>query len=376
MNQTQLRKYVSRLLMPVSFLFPVKKNRVIFKSYDDKYNCSPKYLCEHLLKSYNTDFDLVYVTADSETEDMLTKKGIKACRGMSLKYLIYMFTAKFIVVNHNFPEYLPKKKSQILINTWHGGGSYKRLIDNHTTVQEYANIDKFISSCKSFSKNNLENDFFIKKQQLFEIGMPRNDIFFQKNDEITRRIKSTLNIAEDKKIILYAPTFRASHKKEHISSDFKKIIDACNEKFGGEFVLVNRDHRFSLENGDMDINDKFVYEASFIQDTQELIYASDVIITDYSSIMWDASFSGHPCFIYAYDLEDYYKIWDFYTPIEEWPYPVGKTIDELVDKILSFDENEYNKNVELHHKALGSFENGNACEQVAQFMLNNIRKNK
>ncbi len=374
MDKTKLRKSLSDFLRPIACLFPIKKNRVIFKSYDDKYNCSPKYICEYILKNCSDKFDLVYVTSDKSTEKYLTEKGVKVCRSLTLKYFLYMFTAKFIIVNHNYPEYLPKRKQQILINTWHGGGSYKRLIDNHTTPQEYAHIDKFISSCKSFSKHNLTDDFFIKKEQLFEIGMPRNDLFFTNRPDILKKVKNELGVPENKKIILYAPTFRASHKKEHLSSDFKKIVDACCNKFGGEFVFVNRDHRFSLENNSEEINDNFIYESNKITDTQELIYASDIVITDYSSVMWDASFSGHPCFIYAYDLEDYYKIWDFYTPIEEWPFPVGKTIDELVDRINSFHKSEYDRNVELHHKALGSFETGNACKQTVDYMIECIQK--
>lgn len=374
MNNSKIRNILSIILKPIAYIFPIKKNRIIFKSYDDKYNCSLKYICEYIMQNCNNKFDLIYVTSDKKSEEYLKDKSIKVCKSLTLKYFIYMFTSKFIIVNHNIPQYFPKKKSQILINTWHGGGSYKRLIDNHTTPEEYAKTDKFISSCKSFSKHNLEKDFFIKKEQLFEIGLPRNDLFFTDRPDIIKKVKNELGIPESKKIILYAPTFRASHKKEHLSADFKKIINSCNKKFGGEFVFVNRDHRFSLENNGNEINDDFIYESNIITDTQELIYASDIIITDYSSLMWDASFSGHPCFIYAYDLDDYYKIWDFYTPIEEWPFPVGKTINELVDKIISFDENEYNKNVELHHKALGSFETGTACKKVAEYMINKISR--
>lgn len=372
MDTSKLRILVSSIIKPISCLFPVKSNRVLFKSYDDKYNCSPKYLCEYIIHNCREEFEPVYVTFDDKATEYLKSKNVKVCKALTLKYFIYMFTSKFIVVNHNIPQYFPKKKSQIIINTWHGGGSYKRLIDNHTTPEEYASTDKFISSCRSFSKNNLQEDFFIKKEKIFEVGLPRNDLFFTNKPDIKDRIKQELGISKEKKIILYAPTFRASHKKEHLSSDFKRIVDACNKKFRGEFVFVNRDHRFSLENNSDEKNEKFIYESNKITDTQELIYASDIIITDYSSVMWDASFSDHPCFIYAYDLEDYYKIWDFYTPIEEWPFPVGKTIDELVDKILSFDKEEYDNAVELHHKALGSFETGNACKKTVEYMLSEI----
>lgn len=365
-----IKKLLKAFITPISMLFRVKKNKILFKTLNNKYNCNQKYLIEYLHKNYKNDFETVFVTDKKSTQIYLNSKGIQTCKILSLKYFFDMFTAKFIVVNHNLPEYLPKKRSQILINTWHGGGSYKRLIDNHTTPLEYDKIDKFVSSCSSFSVHNLKEDFFIKDKQLLEIGMPRNDIFFTKTNKIAEKTKEALGIEKSNKIILYAPTFRASHKKEHLSNDFKKIINACESKFGGKFVFVNRDHDFSLDNNADEKNEDFVYEASAIEDTQELICAADIVITDYSSIMWDASFSKAPCFIYAYDLDDYYKIWDFYTPIKEWPYPIGKTIDELVNKILNFDYDEYIKNVNEHHLKLGSFENGTACKQLVDYMLN------
>lgn len=369
------RRLAAIFLKPVSFIFPIKKNRVLFRTIGGNYSCNPKYISEYILKNCKDDFELVWIISPECDTAYFDRNNIKYCSKIGIKYFIYFFTSKFIIVNHNYPEFIPKKKSQRLINTWHGGGSYKRLIDNHTTPEEYRNVDKFISSCRTFSELNLIQDFYIDPQKIFEIGMPRNDIFFENNAELSHSIKRQLGIDDNKKIILYAPTFRAFHCKKNIGDDFKKIVSACNERFGGEFVVVNRDHHFSLDNI-ISENDSAVYEASKISDTQQLILSADVVISDYSSIIWDTSIAKKPCFIYAYDLEEYYKTWDFYVPIEQWPFPVGKTIDEMVQNIRSFDEAQYNDAVKNHHKQLGSFENGTACRQVVEYMEKCINKNE
>lgn len=125
-------------------------------------------------------------------------------------------------------------------------------------------------------------------------------------------------------------------------------------------------HRFSNSIKDLD---KEIVDVSSYEDMQELIYASDVVISDYSSCIWDVSLTGKPCFIYATDLKKYKKDRDFYTPISEWPFPVAENMEELINNINIFDENTYRLDIVNHHKKLGSFENGKACEQIAQYML-------
>ena len=109
---------------------------------------------------------------------------------------------------------------------------------------------------------------------------------------------------------------------------------------------------------------------------QELLYATDVLISDYSSCLWDASLSYIPSFIYAADLEYYSEKRNFHTPIKEWPYPLAETEDELVKNIRGFDENKYKENVDSHHKSLGSFESGKACEKIAEYILEKFQLSK
>ena len=101
---------------------------------------------------------------------------------------------------------------------------------------------------------------------------------------------------------------------------------------------------------------------------QELLYAANVVITDYSSLMWDFSLTGRPCFLYADDLDDYERERGFYMPSSQWPYPIARNNDELEKNILGFDCGLYRQAVREHHKVCGSYEQGRACETVLRII--------
>jgi CDP-glycerol glycerophosphotransferase len=112
-----------------------------------------------------------------------------------------------------------------------------------------------------------------------------------------------------------------------------------------------------------------VIDVSDYPDMQDLLCAVDVLITDYSSSIWDFSFTHKPCFLYAPDLEEYKSNRDFYTPIEEWPFPLAKTNQELIENIKNFDSKEYIGKVNKHHKELGSYETGHATEHFCKLLF-------
>lgn len=375
MIKEKIQLLVSKILVPVTNLFPIHKNRVIFKSYDLKYNCNTKYMCEYLNTKHKNEFELIYVTANDISNPPLNEKGIKTCKIKSLKYHYYMFTSKFIFVNNSYPQYLPKKKNQTVIFTDHGIDIFKYKKDRSESqlfyiYNENKKVDKFLFSSKLDAKNG-KITFGCTDDKIMYTGFPRISPFFD-NDFKCSDIKKILGIEENKKTILYAPTFRKNHKKKFLEDDFEKIILACEKRFGGEFVILNRDHNFTLKDDGTKYNQQKIYECNVIEDVQQLIYSCDVIITDYSSIMWDASFSKHPCFLYMYDLDEYTKTWGFLTDISLWPFPHETDIDKLCDLIIHFDENEYDRKKKEFYDYIGLYENGTACKQVYDYMISQI----
>lgn len=294
----------------------------------------------------------------------------------SVRGLVYIITAKFMIDNYGVQSYIPVRKEQVIINTWHGGGSYKKPYINHTKRHKKY-IEKmerettvFLSSCQRFTDCNLKRVKEMSPQKILESGMPRNDLFFHERNDIESRVKEKLGIPIEKRMVLYAPTFRDEASDENYQIDVEKVLTSCEKRFDGEFVFVVRYHRFA--HPEKTAGDKLVINANEYDDMQELIYASDVVITDYSSLIWDASLVYKPCFIYATDLPKYLSDRNFYTPISEWPFPLAENLDVLLSNIEQFDEKIYRENVDRHHKDLGSFENGTAGKQVAEYMLSQL----
>ena len=108
-------------------LINTKSNRIIFRSMNStRYNCNPKYISEYLSNHYNGKFDIIWVLNDKEKYSFLKNDNIKITPSKSLKTTYYYLSSKFIVDNNGAPKYISYKNDQIIINTWHGGGSYKK----------------------------------------------------------------------------------------------------------------------------------------------------------------------------------------------------------------------------------------------------------
>ena len=114
-------------------------------------------------------------------------------------------------------------------------------------------------------------------------------------------------------------------------------------------------------------------DVTYYPDIQELLVAADVVITDYSSLMWDFSLQRRPVFLYQNDEKDYENDRGFYSPVSEWPYPKAHTQDELVDTIMHFDNDEYINKLNAFFEKYGSCDDGHAAERVVKRIMNEIQ---
>ena len=154
-----------------------------------------------------------------------------------------------------------------------------------------------------------------------------------------------------------------SEKALDLDIDIKRVINSLESRYHRDVVVLFRKHH-ALK---IDNRIENVIDVSDYPDMQELLCAADILISDYSSTIWDFSLTKKPCFLYCPDL-DYYINEDrgTYTPIETWPGILCRTNEELEQAIQTFDEVEYVKKVEKHHRDMGSYESGTACEQVCK----------
>ena len=273
---------------------------------------------------------------------------------------------------------MPIRKEQITINTWHGGGSYKKSRKTNNIIQNKYNnklerdTKYFISSCEKFSSNNLKEILRRTPNKILPFGMARNDIFFKSICDISKKVKEHFEIPIEDGIILFAPTYRESQEGLDTDIDWESIINTCNKKYHKKFHFCYRMHEF-VENKKDSLNRcEGLINVNDYEDMQELIAAAEIIITDYSSLIWDAAIAKKQCYIYATDLDDYMNERDFYTPIKEWPFPLAKSNEQLINNIKNFDNNSYVKKIEEHLNKMGSYENGISAKRTYEFIKKQI----
>lgn len=379
------------LLFPLR-IFKIKNDRILLLNnilnFDATYSCNPKYLSEYLLINYPGVFEIIYPLGKNRKneEDILIKKGIKTVKLGSLKYYYYAMTSKFFVTTSGAIAYIPFSKKQVIINTWHGGGAYKKMGLDHNNNFFYrldcrlteSKTTFFISSNRYFSKV-VNRSLLIPSSKILEIGMPRNDIFFSDYSNISEKVKAKFDIESDVRLILYAPTYRTmegnqflKHKLGPYEINTDTIINSLEKKFGGKWIFGFRFHPSISEN--IENISKNMVDMSSYDDAQELLCAADILINDYSSIMWDFAQTYKPCFIFAKDLDEYENSAGLYTKPSSWPFPLAKNNEELIKQIEYFDKEKYIKDTKNYFNWMGSFETGNSskklCERIFEIYKN------
>ena len=353
-------------------LLPLQ-NRVSFISFSGRqYSDSPRCISELLLKEH-PETKQVWAFNEPEKFRFLEEKGIKVVRYKSLEYLYYVMTSRVYVDNAEFWSILKFRPEQMVLETWHGGGAYKKVgghrIDVNAREQQHAvekmnKITLFLSSSHAFT-NYVIRDAYRYRGEVLECGLPRNDSLLHPDPAEAAAVRQSLGISGDTKILLYAPTFRNSHALDLYDVDLPRLKAALETRFGGEWVILMRMHYYLSDRVNA-INLPYVQDVTAYPDMKDLLLCADVLLTDYSSCMWDFSLLGRPCFLYARDIAAYQGERDFYTPIDHWPFPLAADNDALEQVIADFDDDAYRAAVAAHHRELGSTESGTAARQCAE----------
>lgn len=194
-----------------------------------------------------------------------------------------------------------------------------------------------------YAQSNYDVDIFSKAFKLPRnifalVGLPRNDELFSVNESEISRLRNKLNIPKDKKIILYAPTFREYDRDENGCIIAPPIdINLWKGKLSKDYIILFRAH-YEINNVLGIKNDNFIYNMSDYENLNELMKISDILISDYSSIMFDYSILKRPIYSYAYDYEEYLRRRGMYIDIKkELPNGICKKENELLDKIINCD---------------------------------------
>lgn len=268
-------------------------------------------------------------------------------------------------------ETLLKRRGQVYLSTWHGGGAYKKVgfdvkeAENSQEILDkwYGRLDYLVLS-NGFLQKEYEKSFRIQERQMLKTGMPRSDVFYRDNG-IYLKIRNLYHLDADTKILLYAPTYRYGAYELLSDEELILVLKMLGKRFGGEWTCFYRMHYFDREHGYGE-NDR-IHNGNAYADAQEFLCAVDVLVTDYSSLLWDFTLLKRPCFSYAKNPEVFEKEErDFYLPYEEWPYPKAATLRELSERIAEYDEEDYRERLERYIQRLDNYETGSSTEQVVE----------
>lgn len=354
---------------------PFHPKRIIFTSYLGKqYSCNPKYISEYIQK-HAPEYEIVWAFQSPEEFSELEKYGIRLVKYNSFPFIRLCLSSGYIVTNVRDMNHIPFTHRQTVINTWHGGGAYK-TVGSSTAVQSPSerfrqNIAHktnltFLSSSKAFTDLTLRNSFH-HNGKILECGMPRNDILIHTADsDLRKKVLDHFHLPADQKLLIYAPTYRENKTASDYSFDTKAVKTMLSQRFGGNWSILFRCHYYIVEDA-KNLSSDYI-NASDYPDMQELLYAANMLITDYSSSIWDFSFTGRPCLLYATDLNDYQVSQGFYSDIHTWPFPLAESNQELLDNIQHFSFDTYTKAIQQHHEDLGSYESGTACWEVLKYI--------
>lgn len=365
-----------RMLLRVLYIFPINRKRIFFSSYEgNSISCNPKYIYKRLYEIYGQKLEYIWECNNVPKE---CAENVIYVSHNSLKYIFFIMTSKVLVSNTGISALFPLRKDQLVINTWHGAGCYKKAgVDfAETNNQEYRkrqyyvdkNLDYYLSGCAAWT-DVFSKAVLVSPKKFLPTGSPRVDMLINGVDkEFVDKVKDAIKIDRDIRVVLYAPTYRGDrHSPEEAKCpiDVKKLLAALNAKFGGNWIFAYRCHyatasQFASVDNSIDLSN--------YADMQDLLCIADVLISDYSSSIWDFSFTGKPCFLFCYDLHRYTDQRDFYMPIMEWHFPVSTNMNELLKQIKTFSEKDFIEGMKLHHRELGSYEKGDATEQVVKLV--------
>ena len=369
--------------------YKVDKNVIVFESFmGNAYSDSQKALYARMLKDeFFKDYTFVWAFKSPEKYEFLKSKNTKVIKYGSKEFYKYMSIAKYWITNSRLPEFLIKKKAQIYIQCWHGtplkrlgfdiqvegGNALNTTKEIKEKYEDDAKRYDYMLSPSKFCTEKFISAFNLKKLNkedvIVELGYPRNDYLFNHTKEDVKSLKEELGIPKDKKVILYAPTWRDN---QHIAGvgytyDLNIDFDRLKEKLGNDYVIIFRTHYFVANNFDFEKYKGFIFNMSSHDDVNDCYILSDIIITDYSSVFFDYANLKRPMLFYMYDLDEYQgKLRDFYFGLEELPGPICKTQDELEEKILNIQDviDEYSEKYKAFNNKFNYLDSGSTSENV------------
>lgn len=332
------RLFANTGVKSIGLFVPMDEKAILFSALSRKYNDSPRAIYEYMITCPEYQNYTFYWALDDPDEAMIPGNCIKIVPD-TLEYFMTALKCKYWISCVNIERSLHfKRKNGRYLNTWHGIPI--KTVGNRAEGRsdfDFSYIDYFCVS-GDYEIELYKKSFNVPKEHIIKTGLPRNDSLYRTTEEEANKIKEKLGLPLNKKLILYAPTWRDSRDGGK-SYQIKPPIDLrkWKNKLKEEYILLFRTHPYTNELIGVEF-DEFVRDYSSYPDINDLMKIADILISDYSATIFDYAILERPIISFAYDCDEYEKERGFeLDPRTEIPGGIEETEDSVIERILTMD---------------------------------------
>lgn len=372
---------MSALLKLYSLVLPIKDKTVIFACFGGrKFDDSPKALYDSMCKSeYFKDWNFIWAFVNPD--DFYIPRGEKV-KIDTLSFFKALLSSKVWISNSGMARGINIHRRGIVeVETWHGTPLKKIGGEEHQNSmapdrnKKKKKIDGTTIRCaqSEYDRNIFARIFAAQKEAILLCDLPRNDCLLKYTQDDNNRIRDVLGITQDKRVILYTPTYREYLLDDNNNTFIAPPMDLSKwrERLGNEYVVLFRAH-YAVKKAMGIKTDGFVYDVTDYPNLNDLYSISDLMISDYSSTFFDYSILDRPMLCFAYDLEEYEKKRGLYLSLEhELPCPIDKNEDQIIERILNLDFDQYKEKTRCFHAKYAPYA-GKACDAVIKRIIERL----
>ena len=386
-----IKKFLTNFYKIYAKTIRLKENVIVFESSMFRnYTGNPRYIYEEFVRQgLDQKFEIYWVFKNPKDIDLDKIPGnFKVLTYKTMPFFKIYSAAAFIVSDSRLPRYLRKNRKCKYIQTWHGTPLKKLALDmealdmgGSTNIDKYhRNFRKSIASWdyllsqNSYSTKIFRSCFDFDKT-IIEVGYPRNDKLLNTTASQIYELKRQMGLPLNKKVILYAPTWRDNQFYKLGEYKFANQVDfdALRDAISDEYVMIVKYHYLIKDSVDWSKYEGFVYQFGEECDIADLYLVSDMLMTDYSSVMFDYSVLNRPIVFYTYDYDEYMNdLRGFYFDFkEEAPGPLVYNNEELIDAIKNYDAEKWEEKYEAFHDKYNHCDEGTASKAIVDLIKEN-----
>ena len=379
LRKTIVYRKVKQGIISLLYIFPIDDKKIVFDNFEGKgFGDDPKYIAEELLQR-NLDLKMIWVTRNVQIN--LPDK-ICAVKYGTIRAAYHWITAKVWVDNVKSTIRPAKRKGQYYIQTWHSTLGFKKNEQDAPKLPARY-IKQAMKDGKQIDLMYSDNEFRCEKYrnsfwyygEVIKCDVPRMEILLHDNCAVKNKVRDELKIEHEKRIVLYAPTFRKKTNNAIYKVDASSICQVLKERFGYQYEFIMRLHPNESDYAKEITQELGVIDATGYPDMQELLAAVDILITDYSGCMFDFGFARKPVFLLAKDVDEYLREErEWYFKLNDVPFDLAQSERELENNILKFDEHKYRILCDEFEKKIGFVDSGMGAKLLADRIIKQMKK--